>query len=61
MFYQYQSGLFDEAEFDAEMVAWVRMTQYQWLIDFWNSYRQEYSEGFRDIIDGLIADGQRAP
>ena len=60
MFYQYQNGLFDEAEFDAEMVAWVRMTQYDWVIDFWNTYREEYSVGFRDIIDGLIADGQRA-
>ncbi len=55
MYYQYQSGLFDEAEFEAEMVAWERMTQLPFVIDFWNLYREEYSEGFRTVIDSLVA------
>ncbi len=55
MYYQYQSGLFDEAELEAEMVAWDRIMRNQPINDFWNSYREEYSEGFRTVIDSLVA------
>ena len=58
IYYQYQNGLFDEGEFEAEIQAWERTTQQPLVIDHWNSYRQEYSEGFRAVIDSLIASHQ---
>ena len=58
IYYQYQSGLFDQAEFEAEIAGWNRVTQQTFVIDHWNSNRQEYSEGFRAVIDSLIASHQ---
>ena len=43
------------------MVAWERVMQFQSITDFWNAYRAEYSEGFRDIIDELIAEHSQRP
>ena len=53
--YQYQSGLFEEAEFQAEIVVWDRATRQPFVMDYWNSSRDEYSETFRAVIDSLIA------
>ncbi len=55
IYYQYQSGLFEEAEFQAEIVAWDRTTRQPFVMDYWNSSRDEYSETFRAVIDSLIA------
>ncbi len=55
IYYQYQSGLFEEAEFQAEIVAWDRVTRQPFVMDYWNSSRDEYSETFRAVIDSLIA------
>ena len=58
IYYQYQNGLFDETEFEAEIVLWERVTQQPFVIDHWNSYREEYSAGFRAVIDSLVASHQ---
>ena len=42
-------------EFEAEIVAWDQVTRQPFMIDFWNSSREEFSGDFRAVIDSLMA------
>jgi hypothetical protein len=52
-YYQYQSGLFDEAEYSAITVVIKNMMQEPHMTDHWAVRKTTYSKPFRDHIDGL--------
>jgi hypothetical protein len=53
--YQYRMGLYDEAEFARQKLAWrASMTRGVLAINYWCSVRDLYSEEFADEMDGLL-------
>ncbi|MBL4572692.1 MAG: hypothetical protein JKY86_06425 [Gammaproteobacteria bacterium] len=51
--YQYDRGLFDEAEYQARKNTWRRNLSRVGFRAVWERYREEYSESFRDEMDQL--------
>ena len=52
--YQYRNGLFDDAEFEADLAVWredMKKTEFKL---HWSSRRHTYSEAFRTQIDELM-------
>ena len=52
--YQYRNGLFDDAEFEADLEVWREDMQAPEYALHWSSRRHTYSEAFRRQIDALI-------
>lgn len=52
--YQYRNGLFDDAEFDADLAVWREEMQKPEFKLHWSSHRHTYSEAFRTQIDEII-------
>jgi hypothetical protein len=52
--YQYRNGLFDDAEFEADLEVWREEMQAPELELHWSSRRHTYSEAFRRQIDELM-------
>ena len=54
-FYQYQSGLFEQSEFEAELAIWREIMSNDVIFrEHWKRQKMTYSSGFRDFMDGLI-------
>ena len=51
--YQYRNGLFDDAEFEADLAVWRQDMQKTEFKLHWSSHRHTYSEAFRKQIDEL--------
>ena len=52
--YQYRNGLFDDAEFEADLVVWREQMMTPEYRKHWEARRNTYSEAFRRQIDDLI-------
>jgi len=53
--YQYRMGLYDEAEFSRQKMAWrVSMIRGERAIAYWCRVRDLYSAGFASEMDGLL-------
>ena len=52
--YQYRKGLFDEEEFEADLVVWREQMMTPEYRKHWEARRNTYSEAFRRQIDDLI-------
>ena len=53
-YYQYQNGLFDDQEFEADFEVWREAMQTSSYRDHWQERRATYSQSFRNVIDQLI-------
>lgn len=53
-FFQHHQGLFDESEFQADLVVWGEMMKEPQYVAHWRENRQTYSAAFRSIIDGFV-------
>lgn len=51
--FQHRSGLFDEAEFEAERHMWQRTTTASWFASIWCSYRDGFSRPFVQELEAL--------
>ena len=54
-YYQYSAGLFDEDEYQADLVVWGEVTAHPIYIEHWLGNRMTYSAQFRAVIDGLVS------
>jgi len=53
--YQYQIGLFEEDEFSPRLERWERNIRIRpGYRNTWNGVREQYSPGFREILDGFV-------
>ena len=52
--YQYRNGLFDDAEFEADLAVWREEMQKPEFKQHWSSSRHTYSEAFRTQIDEIV-------
>jgi hypothetical protein len=52
--YQYRNGLFDDEEFEADLVVWREQMMMPEYRKHWESRRTTYSEAFRRQIDDLM-------
>jgi hypothetical protein len=52
--YQYRNGLFDDAEFEADLAVWREEMQKTEFKQHWSSSRHTYSEAFRTQIDDIV-------
>ena len=52
--YQYRNGLFDDAEFEADLAVWREEMQKPEFKLHWSSHRHTYSEAFRAQIDEIM-------
>ncbi len=54
-YYQHSAGLFEDDEFQADLVVWrEQMTDPIW-VELWRGTRTTYSAQFRDEIDRLVS------
>ena len=52
--YQYRNGLFDDEEFEADLLVWREQMMMPEYRKHWESRQKTYSEAFRRQIDDLI-------
>jgi hypothetical protein len=52
--YQYRNGLFDDAEFEADLAVWREEMEKTEFKLHWSSSRHTYSEAFRTQIDEIV-------
>jgi len=57
--YHYRNGLFDEAEFEADRMAWRQIMQEPEFMKRWADTRMEFSEAFRNEIDRIVRDSRQ--
>jgi len=57
-FYQYEQGLFDQAEFEARRHLWVDVMRVKGIKDHWSRSKESYSPRFRAEIDRIVADNE---
>lgn len=56
-YYQYEAGLFDSSEFDADLAVWrTILSQEPEFVRHWRERRMGYSAGFREVIDQILAE-----
>jgi len=53
-YYQRSAGLFDEAEFAADLVVWRESLEDPIWADLWRRTRESYSSSFRTRMDDLL-------
>lgn len=53
-YYQYENGLLDEQQFDADYFVWERIMRAEHFRDEWAKNRESYSVNFREIIDSIV-------
>jgi hypothetical protein len=54
-YYQYQNGLFDEYEFEADFEVWREEFRSPIYQKHWINRRHTYSQGFREVVDELVS------
>ena len=52
--YQFNNGLFDEAEFRPRMELWARFLRYPRFRENWQNAKFSYSPSFREQMDSLL-------
>jgi hypothetical protein len=54
-YYQYEAGLFDRTEFEADLAGWRQILRDEpEFVVHWQSKRLSYSAEFREVIDQII-------
>ena len=55
-FYQYRMGLFDRAEYEADLRVLEAVMQTALYVNFWDRYGGQFSDEFRQTVEGLKPD-----
>ena len=56
-YYQFEAGLFDSSEFDADLAVWREiLAQEPEFVRHWRERRMGYSARFRQVIDQILAE-----
>ena len=55
-FYQYEQGLFEQAEFEPRRRRWAMNLELIGYRDFWANSRETFSPRFRTEIDNIVSD-----
>ena len=59
-YYQYQAGLFDDEEFEADFQIWREAMSDPSYSEHWRTRRHTYSREFRGVMDRLVEEAERA-
>ena len=54
-YYQYERGLFEPEEFEPRKDRWRRVMANEPVRDYWKMSRDEYSPGFRKVLDEIFS------